>query len=95
MKLSKEQLELRDGITKEWLITNGIGGYASSSVLGINTRNYNITEVCKWGVDKENRRLKESLKYMQKSVNYFVKDFESQEQIYTIEKQKEDEEEME
>ena len=37
MKLSKEQLELRDGITKEWLITNGIGGYASSSVLGINT----------------------------------------------------------
>lgn len=40
MKLSKEQLELRDGITKEWLITNGIGGYASSSVLGINTRKY-------------------------------------------------------
>jgi predicted glycogen debranching enzyme len=27
-------------IQKEWLITNGIGGYASSSVLGINTRKY-------------------------------------------------------
>lgn len=40
MKLEKEQLELRDGITKEWLITNGIGGYASSTVLGINTRKY-------------------------------------------------------
>ena len=27
-------------IDKEWLITNGLGGYASSSVLGINTRKY-------------------------------------------------------
>ncbi len=29
-----------DLIKKEWLITNGIGGYASSTVLGINTRKY-------------------------------------------------------
>jgi predicted glycogen debranching enzyme len=27
-------------VEKEWLITNGIGGYASSTVLGINTRKY-------------------------------------------------------
>lgn len=27
-------------IQKEWLITNGLGGYASSTVLGINTRKY-------------------------------------------------------
>ncbi len=40
MKLGKEQLELREGITKEWIITNGIGGYSSSTVLGINTRKY-------------------------------------------------------
>ena len=40
MKLKREQLELQSGLTKEWLITNGIGGYASSSVLGINTRKY-------------------------------------------------------
>ncbi len=40
MKLEKEQLDLRDGITKEWIITNGIGGYSSSTVLGINTRKY-------------------------------------------------------
>ena len=40
MKLEKKQLDLREGITKEWIITNGIGGYASSSVLGINTRKY-------------------------------------------------------
>ena len=29
-----------DNISKEWIISNGIGGYASSSVLGINTRKY-------------------------------------------------------
>jgi predicted glycogen debranching enzyme len=29
-----------DAIQKEWLITNGLGGYASSTVLGINTRKY-------------------------------------------------------
>lgn len=40
MILKKEQLELKEGITKEWIITNGIGGYSSSSVLGINTRKY-------------------------------------------------------
>ena len=40
MKLNKKQLSLEDGITKEWLITNGIGGFASQSVLGINTRKY-------------------------------------------------------
>ena len=27
-------------IGKEWLITNGLGSYASSTVLGINTRKY-------------------------------------------------------
>lgn len=40
MRLSKKQLSLEDGITKEWVITNGIGGFASQSVLGINTRKY-------------------------------------------------------
>jgi len=40
MKLNKEQLDLKDGVTKEWIITNGIGGYSSSTVLGINTRKY-------------------------------------------------------
>lgn len=40
MKLSKKQLDIKNGLTKEWLITNGIGGFASQSVLGINTRKY-------------------------------------------------------
>jgi len=29
-----------DVIRKEWLLTNGLGGYASSTVVGINTRKY-------------------------------------------------------
>jgi predicted glycogen debranching enzyme len=29
-----------DAIKKEWIITNGLGGYASSTVLGMNTRKY-------------------------------------------------------
>ncbi len=40
MILNKEQLGLKNGITREWIITNGIGGYSSSTVLGINTRKY-------------------------------------------------------
>ena len=39
-KLLKEELELRDALKKEWIITNGLGGYASSTVVGCNTRKY-------------------------------------------------------
>ena len=59
--------------------------------LGINTRNYNLKDVCQWGIDKDTKTLKESLKYMQKFTNYFVKDFESQEKINKIEKQEQEE----
>ncbi len=29
-----------EAVQKEWLITNGLGGYASSTILGLNTRKY-------------------------------------------------------
>ncbi len=29
-----------EAIGKEWLITNGLGGYASGTVLGVNSRKY-------------------------------------------------------
>ncbi|MCW3999108.1 MAG: glycogen debranching enzyme N-terminal domain-containing protein [Candidatus Bathyarchaeota archaeon] len=32
--------QFEQAIKKEWLITNGLGGYASSTVLGLNTRKY-------------------------------------------------------
>lgn len=40
MKYEKEQLSIEKGCKKDWIITNGIGGYSSSSILGINTRKY-------------------------------------------------------
>lgn len=40
MKLMKKQLEPKKVLQEEWLITNGIGGFASSTVLGANTRRY-------------------------------------------------------
>ncbi len=35
-----ELLQFEEATQKEWLITNGLGGYASSTVLGLNTRKY-------------------------------------------------------
>ncbi len=40
MKITKEKLNLEEGLKKEWLITNGIGGFSSSTVIGANTRKY-------------------------------------------------------
>ena len=40
MKFEKQELALENGLTKEWLITNGIGGFASSTIIGANTRKY-------------------------------------------------------
>lgn len=40
MKITKEELNLEKGLKKEWLITNGIGGFASSTIIGANTRKY-------------------------------------------------------
>lgn len=40
MKYEGKDLSLETGIKKDWLITNGIGGYGSSTILGINTRKY-------------------------------------------------------
>src|ERR1700737_3482803 len=31
---------LDDALTREWIETNGIGGYASSTIIGLNTRRY-------------------------------------------------------
>jgi len=44
-----------DAIQKEWLITNGLGGYASSTVLGINTRKYHGLLVAALNPPKDRR----------------------------------------
>ncbi len=40
MKFAKENLNLESALEKEWIITNGIGGFASSTIIGANTRKY-------------------------------------------------------
>ena len=40
MEFKEKQLTIENGLSKEWLITNGIGGYASSTIIGANTRKY-------------------------------------------------------
>ena len=40
MKVLKKGLTLEEGLQKEWLITNGLGGFASSTIIGCNTRKY-------------------------------------------------------
>ena len=41
ISLNREMLSrFEDAIQKEWIVTNGLGSYASSTALGINTRKY-------------------------------------------------------
>ena len=43
---TKEQLNFEDGLKKEWLITNGIGGYASSFYYGDKYKKISWTFSC-------------------------------------------------
>ena len=38
--MENEKITLEKGLQREWIITNGIGGYASSTIVGVNTRKY-------------------------------------------------------
>lgn len=40
MRITKEKLGLEEGLKKEWILTNGIGGFSASTVIGANTRKY-------------------------------------------------------
>ena len=37
---NEEFLNFEDGIKREWLLTNGIGGFAGSTLINSNTRRY-------------------------------------------------------
>ncbi len=46
MRLTKRDLSrFDDAIKKEWLVPNGLGGYASGTVLGVSTRKYHGLQV--------------------------------------------------
>ena len=40
MKNGKDQINLEKGLQTEWIITNGIGGYSATTIIGANTRRY-------------------------------------------------------
>ncbi len=40
MKLSKKKIELSQCLNKEWILSNGIGGFCSTTAIGANTRRY-------------------------------------------------------
>jgi predicted glycogen debranching enzyme len=40
LSFGKSELDAESGSAREWLLTNGLGGFASSTVIGLNTRRY-------------------------------------------------------
>ncbi len=40
MKINRNKIELSDGLNKEWILSNGIGGFCSTTIVGANTRRY-------------------------------------------------------
>src|SRR5271157_752877 len=53
--LNKENFSFEKAVKREWLVTNGLGGYASSTVLGINTRKYHGLLVAALNPPKDRR----------------------------------------
>lgn len=50
MRITKEKIENFDySSKKEWIITNGIGGFSSSTIIGLNTRKYHALLVAALG----------------------------------------------
>ena len=69
--------------------------YVIAKKLNVSTKNYSIKPVCDWGIDKDMKTLKESLRYIQKITNYFIANYETQEKRNKIENMQEQEDEME
>lgn len=56
MKITKEKLLKNEySMNHEWLVTNGIGGFASSTLCGLNTRKYHALLVAAIGDSRERR----------------------------------------
>lgn len=68
MVITNEKMfnSFENGIKKEWLISNGIGGYSSSTIIGANTRKYHGLLVAAVGENLERflvlSRLNEEIK---------------------------------
>ena len=75
MRVTKENIEKFDiSSRKEWIVTNGIGGYAASSIIGLNTRKYHALLVAALGRNGDRymvlSKLNESLVFDDKTYTY-------------------------
>ena len=73
MRVTKENIENFDiSSRKEWIVTNGIGGYSASSIIGLNTRKYHALLVAALGKSGDRyvvlSKLNESLVFDDKTV---------------------------
>ncbi|MEM2249750.1 MAG: amylo-alpha-1,6-glucosidase [Candidatus Bathyarchaeia archaeon] len=73
--------DVDESLQKEWIITNGLGGYASSTVLGINTRKYHGVLVAAFHPPRNRRvcvaKLDEELKIGNAFYPAFANEFQS------------------
>ncbi|MEM3641007.1 MAG: glycogen debranching enzyme N-terminal domain-containing protein, partial [Candidatus Bathyarchaeia archaeon] len=82
INLRKEALSnVEEALEKEWIITNGLGGYASSTVLGVNTRKYHGLLVAAFHPPLDRRlclaKLDEELTVGDRSYLLFSNEFQS------------------
>ncbi len=75
-KFGEEELKLENALKKEWLITNGIGGFASSTIIGCNTRKYHGLLIAPFAAPGRRRlilsKLDESLEISGKSYDLYT-----------------------
>ncbi|MFQ6074069.1 MAG: amylo-alpha-1,6-glucosidase [Candidatus Bathyarchaeia archaeon] len=83
-KISLDRSLLSDvdkALRKEWIVTNGLGGYASSTVLGINTRKYHGLLVAAFNPPTDRRvlltQLNEEVQVNNKAYPLGARDLES------------------
>ena len=71
-----DKISIEKDLNKEWIITNGIGGYASSTVLGCNTRKYHGLLIASLNPPAKRylilSKLDESIEYNEKKYNLYT-----------------------
>ncbi len=82
IRLNGEKLSrVEDSLIKEWIVTNGLGGYASSTVLGVNTRKYHGMLVAAFHPPRNRRvcitKLDEELKLGNSFYPLFANEFQN------------------
>lgn len=76
-----------DNYAKQKMVEVQASVYAICKIFNIEVNDNELKNVCTWGIDKDTKVLKESLKYIQRYTNYFMKEFRIQVNIDEIEEE--------